>query len=173
MAIKKAIKTVKKKKAAAVTKKTVNKTITPKKVAAKKVVKPKTNKVKTEKHVYSEKDIKTYEGVKAVQKRQEMYVGIGQQALWQLFYEIFSNSMDEALAEFCNKIDIVIETNGSMIISDNGRGLPYKNIKHKGKTISAAEQSCTSLHSGGKMDNSSYRISGGTNGLRIAVVKLF
>jgi DNA gyrase subunit B len=98
---------------------------------------------------YSEKNIQHYEGVEAVRIRSGMYVGVGESALTQLAYEIFSNSIDEALAGHCDRIDMVIHGDGSLSVSDNGRGIPYKEIKADGgKMVSAAIVSATSLHAG-------------------------
>jgi len=173
MAIKKLVKTVAKK---AVDKTKIVPKTAKKKVVAKKVatVAPKKVAVKTKvkakvatKIVYDESSIKTLEGVKAVQAKKGMYVGNGPTAVLQLPQEIISNSVDEAIGGYCTKIDVTIEKDGSMSITDNGRGIPVGKIKHKGKMIGAAEISCTSLHSGGKMDTKAYAVSAGTNGQQV------
>lgn len=113
---------------------------------------------------YSEKNIKSYEGVDAIKKRFQMYVGFGTDAINQLVYEILSNSIDEVLGGYCDKIDVSINEDNSISISDNGRGVPYKKIKYKNSMVSAAELICTSLHVGGKFNTKAYAVSAGTNG---------
>jgi DNA gyrase subunit B len=119
-------------------------------------------------NTYSEKDIKSYKGTEAVRKRPGMYLGTGEAATHQTFYEIFSNSVDEYLAGHCNQIIVTLEDYEGLdylTIEDNGRGIPYKEKDIKGKKISAAILAATDLHAGGKFDNNSYAVSGGTHGV--------
>jgi DNA gyrase subunit B len=123
-----------------------------------------------EKKEYSEKNIKSYEGTEAIRLRSGMYVGVGEGALRQMVYEIISNCVDEALEGHCNKISIKLTKDGMIEISDNGRGIPWKDITVKGKNVPACVQAAMSLHAGGKFDTDSYATSGGTNGVGLTSV---
>jgi len=118
---------------------------------------------------YSADNIIVLEGLEAVRKRPAMYIGsTGKRGWHHLVNEIIDNSIDEVLAGFANRIDLIIEPNNSIRIKDNGRGIPVE--KHPVKKISTLEVIFTSLHSGGKFDHNSYKISGGLHGVGLAVV---
>ena len=118
---------------------------------------------------YDASQIEVLEGMEAVRRRPGMYIGnTGQRGLHQLIFELIDNSVDEALAGYCDLVKIILNNDGSVTVSDNGRGIPVDIHPRTGRP--AVEAALTLLHAGGKFGGHGYEISGGLHGVGLAVV---
>ena len=120
---------------------------------------------------YDHTSVQMYRGTEAIRKRPGMYLGVGEAAVFQTFYEVLANSLDEALAGHCRRIDVELDREGTLTVGDDGRGIPYREIKSPdNKMVPACIAAALETHAGGKFDTTAYAVSAGTNGVGLTSV---